>query len=104
MHLRALGSWMIALSLSLVGACGDGPCPEDYEEKDDHCVPAEIVDQCHFTGDSDPEEACAETADCNGCFVVCLEQVCFVQFDGGDPCTRDAECKSDRCEANLCAP
>lgn len=103
MHLRTLLPWVVAFPLVVACGCGDGPCPEDYEEKDEHCVPAGIVDQCHFTGDRGPDESCELTTDCNGCFVVCLEQLCFVQFDGGATCVRDAECKSTRCEANLCA-
>jgi hypothetical protein len=103
MRLRALLPWGVAFSLFVALGCGDGPCPEGYEEKDDHCVPAAIVDQCHFVGNSEADEACSGTDDCNGCFIVCLEQVCFVQLDGGATCVRDAECKSARCEASLCA-
>ncbi len=91
-----VGSGAVSLS------CGDGPCPAGYVEKDEHCVPEAIADQCHLTGDSGVGEACAVTEDCHGCFVVCLEQLCVVQRDGGVACERDLECKSGRCEAGLC--
>ena len=89
----------------LLGSCGGDPCPDAYTEVDAHCVPEAIASQCHFDGSSGPGESCEATADCNGCFIVCMapDRVCFEQLLGGSPCDRDVECRSQSCEANLCA-
>ncbi len=81
---------------ALAAACGDD-CPDNYVEVDSHCVPEEIADKCQFTGGSGQGEDCETTADCKGCFIVCLTGACFEQQLGGESCSRDVECRSQSC-------
>ena len=88
---------------TLSAACGDD-CQDGYVEVDSHCVPKEIADHCQFIGSSGHGEDCDTTADCNGCFIVCLTGACFEQHLEGEACSRDVECRSQSCDlpTNLC--
>ncbi|MEE8410010.1 MAG: EB domain-containing protein [Myxococcota bacterium] len=93
----------LAALTTLSAACGDD-CPNGYVEVDSHCVPKKIAAKCQFVGSSGPGEDCEKTADCKGCFVVCLTGACFAQRLEGESCTRDVECRSQTCNlsTNLC--
>ena len=93
---------MVLLAAVSTASCGEDNCPAGYTEVDEKCVPDADAEFCHFTGSSKTGESCVKTADCHGCYLACLEQVCTVLKKTNESCARDAECRSGKCETLVC--